>query len=251
MACVALLAGAAVLCGWPYFVWVPAPPGGRASGSAPTAPAWTAALVGTPVEGASGPGGAGELAGEVALRAWRAAAAAALSLAVLVVATYAPARAESALVSSKIRLGGASTGDLGTRKSITRGVNLEKANYAKQDLSGVSFQQSIVREANFKDAKLVNTSFFDADLAGSDFTGADLTQANLELARLTDAILTNAVATGMYVNGTTKMEPARIDGADFTDTFFRKDQLNYLCKIATGTNPVTKVDTRESLMCPE
>jgi len=183
---------------------------------------------------------------------WRALAAALVSFAVLLGAVQGPANAEQALITSKVKAGGASSsGGLGTKKIITRGINLERADFAGKDLSGVSFQQSIVREANFKNAKLVGTTFFDADLAGTDFTGADMNQANLELARATDAIFTNAIATDMYVNGTTRMEPKSIEGADFSGTLWRKDQLNYLCKMATGTNPVTKVDTRESLMCPE
>lgn len=161
------------------------------------------------------------------------------------------ARAEQALVTSKIMVGGASTQDRGSRKTITRGMNLDNANYSNQDLSGVSFQQSLVRSGKFVNAKLEGASFFDADLQGADFTGAKMSQVNLELARLTDTVFDNAIATEMYVNGTTKMEPKSINGTDFTDTPFRKDQLNYLCKIAAGTNPVTKVNTRESLGCPE
>jgi len=162
-----------------------------------------------------------------------------------------PAAAESAQVRSKIMAGGASSITKTVKKNITRGVRLDDANYSGQDLTGIAFQQSIVRYGNFKGAKLVGASFFDADLEGSDFSGAEMSQANLELARCTKTIFDNAVATEMYVNGTTQMMPISIDGADFTDTPFRKDQKDYLCKIAKGTNPVTKVSTRESLMCPE
>eukprot|EP00411_Alexandrium_monilatum_P058403 CAMPEP_0175513356 /NCGR_PEP_ID=MMETSP0096-20121207/12871_1 /TAXON_ID=311494 /ORGANISM="Alexandrium monilatum, Strain CCMP3105" /LENGTH=264 /DNA_ID=CAMNT_0016815579 /DNA_START=30 /DNA_END=824 /DNA_ORIENTATION=+ len=245
MARAALLIAASAFCCMPCLAWVTSPPGGATVRSQ-----MQTATRAQAHSGAIRVPGHEEVEQEQGL--WRVLAATALSLAVLFGAVQAPARAQQALISSKIKAGGASTsGGQGTKKIITRGINLEKANYSKQDLSGVSFQQSIVREANFKDAKLVGTSFFDADLAGTDFTGAEMTQANLELARCTDAIFTNAVATDMYVNGTTKMEPKRIDGADFSGTLFRKDQLNYLCKIAEGTNPVTKVDTRESLMCPE
>lgn len=43
----------------------------------------------------------------------------------------------------------------GARKTVTRGVNIENADYHGKDLSGVSFQQSLVRGTNFKNAKLV------------------------------------------------------------------------------------------------
>merc|ERR1719265_1781993 len=65
----------------------------------------------------------------------------------------------------KIARGAASTqGDdeTGSLKTITRGVNLDRANFEGQNLKGVSFQQSIVRDANFKGANLRGASFFDA-----------------------------------------------------------------------------------------
>lgn len=65
------------------------------------------------------------------------------------------------------------------------------------------------------------------------------------------ANLKNAIVEGAYVVGATKLNGIIIEGADFTEVGFRKDQQKYLCTYASGTNPQTNVDTKESLLCPE
>ena len=66
----------------------------------------------------------------------------------------------SNVANSKIQTGGASTLQSGRTITITRGVNLDRSNFEGQNLKGVAFQQSIVRDANFKGCNLVGASFF-------------------------------------------------------------------------------------------
>lgn len=78
-----------------------------------------------------------------------------------------------------------STSEKSVVKTVTRGVNLEGANFSGQSFEGVSFQQSILRQADFSGAKLRDASFFDADLSGASFAGADLRGANVSASRQT------------------------------------------------------------------
>ena len=56
----------------------------------------------------------------------------------------------SSSANAKITTGGASTLQSGRTIAITRGVNLDNSDFSGQNLKGVAFQQSIVRDTNFK-----------------------------------------------------------------------------------------------------
>lgn len=98
-----------------------------------------------------------------------------------------PARAEDPDLRPKLKVSGGSASTSGgqtTRtviKTVTRGVNLEGADFSNQDFNGISFQQSILRQADFSGASLRDASFFDADLSGASFRGADLRGCNVRL----------------------------------------------------------------------
>lgn len=65
----------------------------------------------------------------------------------------------------------------------------------------------------------------------------------------TNATVTNANLTGAFVTNA-QFKRVKIAGSDWSDVVLRKDVQEYLCSIAEGTNPVTGVSTRESLVCP-
>ncbi|KAL8161801.1 hypothetical protein V2J09_013290 [Rumex salicifolius] len=74
-------------------------------------------------------------------------------------------------------------------------------------------QGSILRQANFKGAKLIGASFFDADLTGADLSDSDLRSADFSLANVTKANLSNANLEGALVTGNTSFKGTNIAGA--------------------------------------
>mgnify|MGYP003692590069 CR=1 FL=1 len=100
--------------------------------------------------------------------------------ALLLVAPALPVQAENAQENFKVLRGASSTQDSGSRRTITRGTVLDNSNFAKQNLKGVSFQQSLCRSCDFKGAKLVGASFFDGDLSNANMEGADVSNVRPE-----------------------------------------------------------------------
>jgi uncharacterized protein YjbI with pentapeptide repeats len=160
----------------------------------------------------------------------------------------------SSAANAKLTTGGASTLQSGRTISITRGVNLDNSNFANQNLKGVAFQQSVVRDSDFSNSNLYGASFFDATVDGSNFNNADMTMANIEMAQFNRATMKNTIAREMYVSGATLLEGILdIEGSDWSETYLRADQQKYLCNhpTAKGINPTTGVSTRESLQCKD
>jgi uncharacterized protein YjbI with pentapeptide repeats len=109
----------------------------------------------------------------------------------------------------------------------------------------------IAKTTSFQNSNLQGCRFYKAYLVAADFRNADLRGASLEDTSMDDAIFTNANAAGAYFSASI-LDAKDLSNVDFTDAQIPIKTLPQLClrDDVTGKNPVTGVDTRESLLCP-
>ncbi|MEB3294408.1 MAG: pentapeptide repeat-containing protein [Synechococcales bacterium] len=132
--------------------------------------------------------------------------------------------------------------------------------YSNADLRGSRFVGQTLRTAEFSNANLEDADFRQADLRGAVLSASVLTGTNLRGANLSNALmdqvkfdrtdLSDAILNEVILLHSTFAQ-INITGADFTDAILDRAQTKILCAIATGTNPVTGVKTRDSLGCPD
>jgi len=130
--------------------------------------------------------------------------------------------------------------------------------YGKQSLLGSDFSGSDLKGATFYLTDLQDANLSDCDLQNATLYGAKLKDTNLSNSNLREVTLDSAVLDGTDLSNTnledsfaysTQFENVKIQGADFTNVYLSKDIVRIFCKDASGINPFTNRETRETLGC--
>ena len=130
--------------------------------------------------------------------------------------------------------------------------------YGKQSLLGADFSGSDLKGATFYLTDLQDANLSDCDLRNATLYGAKLKDTNLSNSNLKEVTLDSAVLDGTDLSNTnledsfaysTQFENVMIQGADFTNVYLPKDVLRKFCEEASGINPFTNRETRNTLEC--
>lgn len=127
-------------------------------------------------------------------------------------------------------------------------TNQNEQDFSGQDLSHTSFAGAQGRHARFHGADLHGAILTQGAFPEADFSGADLSDVLMDKVDFHGADFRGALLRGVIASGSS-FQGALVTNADFSDALLDRDDLRSLCRDASGSHPVTGVDTRASLGC--
>lgn len=132
------------------------------------------------------------------------------------------------------------------------GRDISGQDLSAQDLSQQDFTSIVAKNTNFHNSNLQGAVFRKANLLNADFSGANLRGANF-----VDAVLDGSsfkdVTAERAVFSASILDIANLENADLTDSIWPSKLRIMLCDMdeLNGKNPVTGVETQNSVMCTD
>lgn len=116
---------------------------------------------------------------------------------------------------------------------------------AGKDMSGAIMSEADFTGIDFKEAQLSKVYARNSKFVNCDFTDGVVDRVSFDGSNMKGSIFKNTVLSG------TTFTDADLTDTDFTDSYIGPFDLKNLCANPTlkGTNPTTKVDTKESAGC--
>mmetsp|Transcript_34782 Transcript_34782/g.74072 ORF Transcript_34782/g.74072 Transcript_34782/m.74072 type:complete len:230 (+) Transcript_34782:78-767(+) len=158
---------------------------------------------------------------------------------------------KSSLAAASILLGAATSAFAVSGGGLDyAGLDISGQDFSNGDYKGKDFTQVLAKGTNFAKSNLQGCRFYNSFLTNANYEGADIRGVSFERANLENVNLRNVNAVGAYFDKSLS-EVQTLEGGDFTDAQMPDKTLLIICERedTKGTNPVTGVDTRDSLMC--
>merc|ERR1711924_537650 len=127
-------------------------------------------------------------------------------------------------------------------------ADMSRSKFKGRDLTGAIFAAASVRQADLRDVKADGSTNTFAQFDLSDLRGSSWRRALMDRVTFYGADLRNASFKEAILSGS-EFDGADIEGADFTDALLDDKTMRSLCKVASGRNKKSGVNTRDSLLC--